>query len=503
MASRMLRTCLLMTIALVIVTPVPVISQTPAVAASTATAAAYDGDLASHPRVAEALDLLELWLEAYRAYERIPGISAGLVHDQELIWSKGFGYAHRETHSPARPATMYSICSISKLFTSIGVMQLRDGGKLRLDDPITKHVTWFDIGGRDPNAPPITVQNLLTHSSGLPREPDLPYWDEHSFRFATRDEILDVVPTQVMLYQPSSYHQYSNLGLVMAGEVLMALSGQEWGDYITENILGPLGMSDTFTEIPLEHRGGRLASGYGAWGREGERELFDPFLVQGLRPAFGPSSTVEDLAKFASWQFRAHDYETHEVLAPNTLKEMQRVHWTDPDGERKWGLGFSISHTDGKPFVGHGGNCPGYQTQFLTQPGEKVALIVMANALGANTGRVARTAYEIVGPVIRKALKDDGPVEVADPSLEKYVGRYIHPHGADMQILLWDGQLASVSFPSSDPAGSITKLERVGEHAFRPVREDGRLTDTWRFELGPDGVPLRMKRSQNYVFRVR
>ena len=92
--------------------------------------------LAEHPRVEEALHLLEVWMDAQRDYHQIPGISAAVVHNQELMWSEGFGYADLDRMTPATPNTMYSVCSISKLFTSIGVMQLRDKGKFRLGDDV-------------------------------------------------------------------------------------------------------------------------------------------------------------------------------------------------------------------------------------------------------------------------------------------------------------------------------------------------------------------------------
>ena len=99
-------------------------------------------NLSDHPRVREAVGLIEVWLDAQRAYERIPGISAALVHDQEVFWTGATGYADPETGAPATTGTVYSICSISKLFTSIGVMQLRDAGRLRLDDRVDALLFW-------------------------------------------------------------------------------------------------------------------------------------------------------------------------------------------------------------------------------------------------------------------------------------------------------------------------------------------------------------------------
>ena len=137
-------------------------------------APAQSDALIDDPRVATAIELIDVWMDAQVAYDGIPGVSLGIVYDQDLIWSRGFGYAHVERKVPAAPDTIYSICSISKLFTSIAVMQLRDQDKLRLNDPVAAHLSWYQIQDTFPEAPPVTLQGLLTHSSGLPRESDYP-----------------------------------------------------------------------------------------------------------------------------------------------------------------------------------------------------------------------------------------------------------------------------------------------------------------------------------------
>ena len=116
--------------------------------------------LATDPGVRSAIGLLEAWLESQLAYRGWPGLSIGILHDQELIWARGFGHASLERGERATPETLYRIASISKLFTSTAVLQLRDAGKLRLDDPLTQHVPWFKIGQSHPEAPPITHANL-------------------------------------------------------------------------------------------------------------------------------------------------------------------------------------------------------------------------------------------------------------------------------------------------------------------------------------------------------
>ena len=332
----------------------------------------------------ESIHLMDVWLEAQWAYKQLPGLSAGVLHDQDLIWSRGFGFADVENQTPATPETIYSICSISKLFTSIGVMQLRDAGKLNLDDSVAKHIPWFKIKATYPGAVPIKVAALLTHSAGVPRETDHPYWTGPGFPFPTRDEIIESVSNQSTLYPASTYYQYSNLGLTLAGELITQLSGQTYNDYVQEKILDPLGLKQTRPTMPSDDCC-QLASGYGFLNRSGTRERLPLFQARGITPAAGFSSTVKDLGSFAAWQFRLLATGNAEVLRANTLREMQRVHWVDPDWnpESHRGLGFGVWRDDDRTFVGHGGGCPGYLTHLSIDPKRKVAAIFMTNGLGA------------------------------------------------------------------------------------------------------------------------
>lgn len=158
------------------------------------------------PRVVSAIKLIETWLDAQVAYNRIPGMSVAIVHDQNLLWSRGFGYADLEKKIPASPGTIYSICSISKLFTSVAVMQLRDEGKLSLDDPVKKHLAWFNIKETFSGAARVTIRGLLTHSSGLPRESDFPYWTGPDYPFPTHEQIVERISKQEMLYPADTYY---------------------------------------------------------------------------------------------------------------------------------------------------------------------------------------------------------------------------------------------------------------------------------------------------------
>lgn len=444
-------------------------------------------------RIASAIRLVEVWLDAEIAYKDIPGISAGIVDDQTLLWSKGFGYANKSKKILAAPDTIYSICSISKLFTSIAIMQLRDQGKLDLDKPIKTYLPWFDIQDTFPDASPITLRGILTHSSGLPREADYPYWTGPDFPFPNREEIIAKLSDQKELYPAQTYFQYSNLGMTLAGEVVATVVKKPFTSYVIENIIAPLGLRNTTPEIPVDQVGKKLAVGYSVRLREGGRKEIPFYLVKGIAPAAGFASTVEDLARFASWQFRLLENGGQEILSVNTLKEMQRVHWVDPDWQTYWGFGFSISRHNNKTFVGHGGSCPGYRTQINLCPQDKIAVIAMSNAHDVNPSIYTQRIYEIIEPALSKAKKIPLYGKDPDTNLEKYTGRYVRSVGRESYVLMWwESDLAVISLPNDNPIRSLTKLKHIEGNTFQRIRDDGNLGEQIIFEPDTNGRIIHM-----------
>jgi len=461
--------------------------------------------LTTHPRIREAAALLDKWLDAQRAFHQIPSLTGAVVHDQTVIWQGASGWADRERRIAATPTTLYSICSISKLFTSLSVLQLRDQGRLRLDDPVEKHLPWFNIRRAHPTSGHITVEGLLTHASGLPREAAFAYWSGPNFEFPTRQQIIEALASEETLYPAETFFQYSNLGLTMAGEIVAAASGTPYADYVRANILGPLGLGDTHPEIPVHERGKRMATGYGALTRDGTRQPLPLFSTRGIAPAAGYASSAADLARFASWHFRLLAAGGREVLDANTLREMQRVHFVDPSWETTWGLGYAVSRgADNKTFVGHGGSCPGYQTNFQMQPDEKLALIGLSNAIDVNSGALTRAMYDIAAPAVKAAVADSArAIKPLDRSLERYLGTYESVWGGEREIIAWEGNIAAVSLPSEAPVRGLTKLRKVGDHTFRRVRPDGKLAEAWTFAVGADGRVTQLTVNYQVAAKIR
>ncbi len=292
---------------------------------------------------------------------------------------------------------------------------------------------------------------------------------------------------------------------------MAAASGQAYGDYVRANILDPLGMTSTFTDHEDRFRGNRLASGYTARGRDGERKPVPDYRVRGISPAAGFISTVEDLARFASWQFRVLDGDVA-LLDRNTLREMHRVHWLEPDGDTTYGLGFSVWKSDGDTFVGHGGSCPGYRSHLLLRPQDGVATAFMTNGQGVNSRRFAQTAYDIVAPALRRAAgRPDGdtPAEgvpassaaAAPETLVRFTGTYQRPLGGESAVLVREGDLHVLSLPTDNPLSALTRLRHVEDGTFRRVRDNGDLGEEFIFEEMPDGRML-MWRNHNYSIRA-
>ncbi|MGC1650864.1 MAG: serine hydrolase [Candidatus Sulfotelmatobacter sp.] len=432
----------------------------------------------------EALRVAEVWLDSVQAYQHIPAISAGVVVGDDLVWSKGFGTIDSSHTVAATPQTIYSICSISKLFTSISLMQLEEAGKVRLDDPIATYLPWAKIMPAADSGP-ITLRGMLSHSSGLPRESDFPYWSGPDFPFPTREEIQAKIGTQSALYPAERYFQYSNLGLTLVGETVAAVSGKPSEEYAKANVLEPLGLSDTRTFMPMDLYGKRLAVGYGALKRDGARDLVKPFNTRGVTPAAGYTSTVEDLGKFASWQFRLLRTGQTNVLKAPTLREMQRVQFMDPDWKTSWGLGFAVVHKDDHIYVGHGGSCPGYHTILSMRNDDQTAVIVMDNG-SESPSPFAEAIFAILDK--RKGYEFKAPLPATGINLEDYAGRYSEqPWGSEAVMLPWAGGLVFLHLPSTDPAADMGFLKPKGGDVFRRVRKDGSEAEEIRFVRDASG----------------
>jgi len=445
------------------------------------------------------LRIIDAWLNGQHDFDNLPGIAVAIVNDQNIIFSKGYGFADVEKKVAMEPETICSICSISKLFTSVAAMQLWEEGKLRLDDSISALLPGYNLKQQYEETVPITVRSLLTHSSGLPREAAWPYWSAPDFNFPTEKEVTEKLGGQQTLYPSSTYFQYSNLGMTLLGEAVASVSKTGYENYVEKNILQPLQLTNTHPSLPENLWRGKMATGYSALYRDGSRKMMPFFQAKGIAPAAGYSSNVIDLAHFASWQFRLLNGKK-EILRPSTLKEMQRVQWMDPNGKLTWGLGFRVYQEDGTTYVGHGGSCPGYTSLLTLSPKNKIAVTVMINAQGTTPGKYVAGIFKILSKA-----NDPADTSANKIDLNNYAGSYDSYawRGEDI-VLPWKGKLVVFTLPSSDPANDMQQYKYTGKDTFRRVRKDDEsLGEELRFERDAGGKVVRMISNNNFENKLK
>lgn len=452
--------------------------------------------IASDADVQGATRLFVAWLEGQILNRHLPGIAVGVVSDQELIWASGFGFADTDTKVPMTPATKFRMASHSKLFTATAVMQLREQGKLRLDDPVSKYLPWFQVKPAESDDPPITIEELLTHSSGLPREAGS-HWT--TFDFPTTTELRGLMADRQAPFSPDVRWKYSNLAFSIAGLVIEVVSGQSWAEYVDQHIYRPLGMSSS----SVDQNVAGLAVGYGRWTPEGTRAV-NPFIdARGMAAATGITSTVEDMAKFVSAQFRKGRMGGNQILSTGSLRDMHRVRVLENNWTQGNAIGFAVRRTGDKTFVSHGGSYPGYQTQTMLQLDGKVGVIVLTNADDGNPGGIATQLMNTVGEAVAKAAAPSPATTTTwDPSWSRFAGVY-KGRGAETQVVELNRRLVVIT-PSAANLENPIRLEPIGNGQFRYVASTGGgpVGEIVRF-VEEGGRVVRMIAGDSYVDRIR
>ena len=450
--------------------------------------------IATDADVQGATRLFSAWLEGQMLERALPGIAVGVVADQELVWAAGFGDADSANKIAMTPQTKFRMASHSKLFTATAVMQLREQGKLRLDDPVSRYLPWFTIKTAESDDPPITIEELLTHSSGLPREAGA-HWT--TFDFPTTEQLRALIPAREAPFAPEVRWKYSNLAYSIAGMIVEAVSGQRWADYVSREIFQPLGMSASSVDQNVSG----LAVGYGRRMPDGTRAV-NPFIdARGMGAATGVTSTVEDMARFASAQFRKGPRGGAQILSTGSLREMHRVRVLESNWTQGNAIGFAVRKAGEKVYVSHGGSYPGYQTNTMLWLEGKVGVIVLTNADDGNPAALATELMNTVGQAVAKAAAKPSAAPAWDPSWSRFAGLY-RGRGGDSRVVELNKRLVIISSMSAN-LDSPVQLEPVGNGRFRYVAPvgGGPVGEIVRF-VEENGRVTRMITGDSYVERV-
>lgn len=378
--------------------------------------------------------------------------TALVARDSELLYEAAFGAKDMRTQEPNTTGTRFAIGSITKQFAAAGILQLRDEGRLSLDDRLSKHLDGFAFGDQ------VTLKQLLTHTAGVSNYTDrTEFWElVNSGQLLSLTGIFDLFRNLPLDFEPGSDWYYSNSGYVLLGGIIEKISGTSFGKFLRERFFDPFGMRDSAYD-PTESL-------------EGHAQPHD--LDRDYEPARGPfrslswahaaggmTSTTRDL-----WRWnRALD--ALEVLPAATLEEMQTPVRND------YGYALMINEAFGRKAVWHTGGLPGYVAYDIRVPSEKLHVIVLSNQF--DPGKRNDFTHALLELALTgKAEVDEiaAPTPVPAETLASYAGRYVNEElGLRISVtfesgrlyLRVDGQSQFWLIPRSETEFEIRDIARV------------------------------------------
>ncbi len=328
---------------------------------------------------------------AYARKTKIPGLAYAVMMDGQVVFSGGYGVLDKSAHTPASPQSLFRIASMTKSITAMAILKLRAGGKLQLDDPAHLYIPEMKAISRlTPDARAITIRDLLTHAAGFPE--DNPWGDR---QLETRDEdLLNLIGSGLSLSNvPGVAFEYSNLGFALLGRIIRNISGKPYQEYITQEILRPLGMSNTiweYTEAPAD----RLAHGYRY---ENDTWKEESLLHDGAWGAMGGLITsIDDFSKYIAFHQSAWPPGSGPDNGPVSKSDLREMHhlwnlqtvsaqYTYPNGRvcpTAIGYGYGLRYMkdgDGRVIIGHSGGLPGFGSNWQIWLNEGIGIVSYAN----------------------------------------------------------------------------------------------------------------------------
>ena len=358
-----------------------------------------------------------------------PGAAVLVGQKGKIIYQRAIGMANLELDVPLRTDHVFRIGSVTKQFTAAAILQLAEQGKLSLQDDITRFIPDYPTQGKK-----ITVEHLLTHTSGIKSYTGMQEWDAMPRRKDfTPAELVDYFKNQPMDFEPGAGYKYNNSGYVLLGFIIEKVTGKSYADYVTEHFFKPLGMRNSYygdVEPVIKNR----ASGYsqadvaGTYANAPYLSMTQPYAAGSLL------STVEDLY---TWTKALHG---GKVLKPESLKKATTPYVTADGVNSHYGYGLQMGNLLGSPTVEHSGGIHGFLSDLIYLPNEDVCVAFLTNC---NCESPRDLSAKMAALAIGKPL---APATAAiDPgSLEQYTGVYENEKKEQRFITAENGQLFSM-----------------------------------------------------------
>jgi CubicO group peptidase (beta-lactamase class C family) len=443
---------------------------------------------------------LQAKIGAYRREHRLPGIVAGIATRDGLRWWHATGFADIEAGRRPDDRTLYRVASITT-----AVLQLRDEGRFRLDDPAIRFLPELErLANTQGTVEDLTIRRLLMHTSGLQGE--VPWQDNDRFWMYRPDELAGILHLGAVRTVPEAGHKYSNLAFELLGLLVERVAGRDFSDHVREVVLGPLGMTDTVFDPGADpDRAARKAVGYDAR-RHDDTPRRARDLESGLFLADGGLwSTAADLGAWLGQQLRADPAAERgdgQVLAGRTLAEMHRPTWViDPAWTEAQGLCWYGTRKGETVLVGHSGSLWGFQTNISFSVSGKVGAVVLLNGIGS-AAKLSRELLDVLLPAVKEASDRDevAPFVPVPDAYRDLLGAYRDPEFGDDLLVEWrDGRLL---IAGTDPEEPTRDLRPTDDPLVFLVTGGRHADEALAFLPGPDGRPDRANLAGYPVIRV-
>jgi len=402
-------------------------------------------------------DELARLVRAAQSEHRLPSVAASVTVRGETVLEAAFGLAEAAGREAA-PDTQYRIGSITKTFTAAAVMSLVDEGTVGLDDPLGRHVE--EAGDR-----PLTIRRLLSHSSGLQREPPGNVWE--TLAFPTTAELLGRLDEAEQVLEPATWWHYSNLGFNLLGEVVARASGRPYAQFVEEFLIGPAGLQRTGWEPQEPAAHGYYVDPYSGVLRP-ESDIAEASAAGGLW------STVGDLCRWGAW---LRDRESMQLLQAMADQES----WLYGSG-----LGLLLHRRGDRVLYGHDGAMPGFLASLACSRQEDVQAAVLTNA-STPGGPVVELALRLADRAIELHPREPAlwRGEAAPPTeIEELLGIW-WSEGSQFVFTWRDGRLEA-QLAGASVRAKPSVFEQLGAGRFRVAsgRERGELLEVVRDEAG-------------------
>lgn len=338
-----------------------------------------------------------------------PGATVIAVKDGKVIFRKGYGMANLELRVPNQPDMVFRLGSMTKQFTAVAILMLAQQGKLSVTDDITKYLTDFPTHGQK-----ITIENLLTHTSGVTNYTSLPEWLPLWRKDMTLTELIALFKDKPLDFAPGEKWSYSNSGYVLLGAIIEKVSGESYQDFIEKRIFAPLGMTHSYYDRTNKIIPGRV-EGYS---KSKDGYVNCAYLSMNQPYAAGSlASSVDDLA---IWDASLY---TDKLLKPEWLKRAWTSFKLNNGKLTNYGYGWGVSSFDGHLLITHDGGIPGFSTSGMRFPEDKIYVAVLTNLDGGGPSP-DEVALKVASIVLGKPYVEPTPIEVPTATLSQYAGSY-------------------------------------------------------------------------------